>query len=219
MVADREELIEKITSLVLENWDRLSGEPYQVPVGISARHVHLTREHVEQLFGAGHRLTPMKALSQPGQFACEEQVAVCGPGGTFSRVRILGPERKQSQVEMASGDCRILGLKPPVRTSGDLAGTPGAVLKGPEGQVSLTEGVIIADRHIHMTPKDACWFGVYDKERVNVVVKGPRGGVLSQVLIRVTDDSRLDFHVDTDDANAFSLKQGQWVTLRKDGTG
>lgn len=213
---NREELIQKVTALVVENWKRLSTQPYQVPVGISARHVHLSREHVEMLFGTGYRLTPIKALSQPGQFACEEQVAVCGPAGTLPRVRILGPERKQSQVEMAFSDCRILGIQPAVRTSGDLKGTPGILLKGPKGEVLLREGVIIADRHIHMTPEDALWFGVSDQERVRVAVDGPKGGVLDQVLIRVTRESRLDFHLDTDDANAFQLKQGQWVTIRKE---
>ncbi|GLC82151.1 phosphate propanoyltransferase [Lacrimispora brassicae] len=213
---NREELIQKVTALVVENWQRLSTQPYQVPVGISARHVHLSREHVEMLFGTGYRLTPIKALSQPGQFACEEQVAVCGPAGTLPRVRILGPERKQSQVEMAFSDCRILGIQPAVRTSGDLKGTPGIILKGPKGEVLLREGVIIADRHIHMTPEDALWFGVSDQERVRVAVDGPKGGVLDQVLIRVTRESSLDFHLDTDDANAFQLKQGQWVTIRKE---
>jgi len=117
---------------------------------------------------------------------------------------------------MASGDCRILGIQPQVRSSGDLKGTPGIMLKGPKGEVLLTEGVIIADRHIHMTPEDAQWFGVSDQDRVSVSVDGPKGGVLGHVLIRVTRDSRLDFHVDTDDANAFQLKQGQWVTIRKE---
>lgn len=215
---NREELIQKVTSLVLENWKRLSTRPFQVPVGISARHVHLSREHVDMLFGTGYRLTPSKALSQPGQFACEEQVAVCGPAGTLPKVRILGPERKQSQVEVASSDCRVLGIQPAVRSSGDLKGTPGILLKGPKGEVLLTEGVIIADRHIHMTPEDARWFGVLDQDRVNVVVNGPKGGELGQVLIRVTRDSKLDFHVDIDDANAFQLKQGQWVTIRKEET-
>lgn len=213
---NREELIQKVTSLVLENWKRLSTRPFQVPVGISARHVHLSREHVEMLFGTGYRLTPSKALSQPGQFACEERVAVCGPAGTLPKVRILGPERKQSQVEVASSDCRVLGIQPAVRSSGDLKGTPGILLKGPKGEVLLTEGVIIADRHMHMTPEDARWFGVLDQDRVSVVVNGPKGGELGQVLIRVTRDSKLDFHVDTDDANAFQLKQGQWVTIRKE---
>ncbi len=213
---NREELIQKVTALVVENWKRLSTQPYQVPVGISARHVHLSGEHVEMLFGTGYRLTPIKALSQPGQFACEEQVAVCGPAGTLPKVRILGPERRQSQVEMAFSDCRVLGVQPPVRTSGDLKGTPGIVLKGPKGEVVLSEGVIIADRHIHMTPEDALWFGVSDQDRVRVMADGPKGGVLDQVLIRVTRESRLDFHLDTDDANAFQLKQGQWVTIRKE---
>lgn len=213
---NREELIRKITGMVLEHWDRLSTDPYQVPVGISARHVHLSREHVEILFGTRYQLTPQKSLSQPGQFACKEQVEVCGPAGSVLKVRILGPEREQSQVEMAFSDCRMLGIHPPVRTSGDLRGTPGILLKGPSGEVSLKEGVIIADRHIHMTPEEAEWFGVSDRERVNVAVPGEKGGVLGQVLIRITRESRLDFHVDTDDANAFLLKQGQWVTIRKD---
>ena len=213
---NREELVWKVTALVLENWERLSTQPFQVPAGISARHVHLSREHVEMLFGTGYRLTPKKALSQPGQFACEEQVAVCGPVGTFSKVRILGPERRQSQVEIAFSDCRVLGIEAAVRSSGDLKGTPGILLKGPKGDVMLTEGVIIADRHIHMTPEDALWFGVSDQERVKVVVPGLKGGELGQVLIRVTKNSRLDFHVDTDDANAFQIRQGQWVTIRKE---
>lgn len=213
---NREELIQKITELVLEHWNRLSTDPYQVPVGISARHVHLSRDHVETLFGAGYQLTPEKSLSQPGQFACKEQVEVCGPKGSIKKVRILGPERKQSQVEMAFSDCRILGIKPPVRTSGDLKETPGILLKGPVGEVSLKEGVIIADRHIHMTPEEASWFGVSDGDRVNVLVPGEKAGVLGRVLVRVTSESRLDLHVDTDDANAFLLRQGQWVTIRKD---
>jgi putative phosphotransacetylase len=213
---NREELIQKITEMVLEHWNRLSADPYQVPVGISARHVHLSREHVETLFGAGYLLTPEKSLSQPGQFACKEQVEVCGPKGSIKKVRILGPERKQSQVEMAFSDCRNLGITPPVRISGDLKETPGILLKGPVGKVSLKEGVIIADRHIHMTPEDARWFGVSDGERVNVTVPGEKGGVLGGVLIRITRESRLDFHVDTDDANAFLLRQGQWVTIRKE---
>lgn len=213
---NRKELIQKITEMVLEQWNLLSTDPYQVPVGISARHVHLSRDHVEILFGAGYQLTPEKSLSQPGQFACKEQVEVCGPKGSIKKVRILGPERKLSQVEMAFSDCRILGINPPVRTSGDLKETPGILLKGPVGEVSLKEGVIIADRHIHMTPEEASWFDVSDGDRVNVLVPGEKAGVLGRVLVRVTSESRLDLHVDTDDANAFLLRQGQWVTIRKD---
>lgn len=215
---NKEELIEKISTLVIENLTRLSEHPFCVPVGISARHVHLKREHVEILFGKGYELTPCKPLSQRGQFACVEQVALIGPKKGFEKVRILGPERSATQVELSAGDCRILGVNPPVRTSGDIKGTPGITIRGPEGEISLEEGVIIADRHIHMTPGDAKWFGVSDKERVSVQVSGPKGGIIGQVVIRVSGTARLDFHIDTDDANAFQLKQGQWVSVRKEET-
>ena len=217
-MVDREELIEIITARVADNLKRLSEDPLQVPVGISARHVHLTREHVELLFGRGYELTPLKNLSQKNQFACVEQVTLIGPKGKLEKVRILGPERKDTQVELSAGDSRRLGLSPPVRTSGDVAGTPGLLIRGPGGEVLLKNGVIIADRHIHMTPQDARWFGVLDKERVKVCVKGPKGGVMNDVVIRVSESARLDFHVDTDDANAFLLSQGQWVSVRKEGT-
>lgn len=213
---NREMMIQTISSLVYEQWEHLNRDPYLVPVGISARHVHLSREHVAQLFGQGYALTPMKYLSQAGQFACLEQVAVQGPKGIYKKVRILGPERGKSQVEMSVSDCRYLGIEPVVRTSGEIDNTPGIRLKGPCGEVVLTQGVIVADRHIHMTQADAAWFGVSDRDRVNVRVPGPKGGILSHVVIRVGDDSRLDFHIDTDDANAFQLKQGQWLPVRKE---
>lgn len=217
-MVDREELIEIITARVTDHLKRLGEDPLQVPVGVSARHVHLTREHVELLFGRGYELTPLKNLSQKNQFACVEQLTLIGPKGRLEKVRILGPERKDTQVELAVSDSRRLGVSPPVRTSGDVAGTPGLLLRGPKGEVMLKNGVIIADRHIHMTPKDARWFGVSDKERVNVYIKGSKGGVLNNVVIRVSESARLDFHVDTDDANAFQLAQGQWVSVRKEGT-
>ncbi len=215
-MADREERIEKIVSLIVSNWKRLSEDPFQVPVGISARHVHLTREHVELLFGGGYELTPYKPLSQRGQFACREQVSLLGPKGCIEKVRILGPEREHTQVEISSSDGRVLGIRPPVRTSGDIKGTPGISLRGPKGEITLQEGVIAADRHIHMTPADAKWFKVSDRDKVNVLVPGDKGGMLKQVTIRVSDAARLDFHVDTDDANAFLLVQGQWVSIRKE---
>lgn len=213
---NREMMIRAISSLVYEQWERLNRDPYLVPVGISARHVHLSREHVAQLFGQGYTLTPMKNLSQTGQFACLEQVAVHGPKGVYKNVRILGPERGKSQVEMSVSDCRYLGVEPVVRTSGEIDNTPGIRLKGPCGEVVLTQGVIVADRHIHMTQADAAWFGVSDRDQVNVRVPGSKGGILSHVVIRVGNDSRLDFHIDTDDANAFQLKQGQWLPVRKE---
>ena len=135
---NREMMIQAISSLVYEQWERLNRDPYLVPVGISARHVHLSREHVAQLFGQGYTLTPMKYLSQAGQFACLEQVAVQGPKGSYEKVRILGPERCKSQVEMSAGDCRFLGIEPVVRTSGEIDNKPGIRLKGPCGEVALT---------------------------------------------------------------------------------
>lgn len=213
----REELIEKITAQILENIKRLSEDPFQVPVGVSARHVHLTKEHVELLFGRGYSLTPVKSLSQKNQFACAEHVALIGPKGELEKVRILGPERKHTQVELSASDSRRIGIASPVRTSGDVEGTPGLLIRGPKGEVMLEKGVIIADRHIHMTPEDAAWFGVSDKERVSVYVGGPKGGRLDHVAIRVSGDARLDLHVDTDDANAFQLSQGQWASVRKEG--
>ena len=215
---DRETMAALVAELVAAQVREFAGGYYQVPVGISARHIHLTREDVEALFGPGHRLRPMKPLSQPGQFACEEPVELTGPRGSIARVRVLGPERPASQVELSGTDCLKLGIDAPVRTSGQLSGTPGITVKGPAGVLELSAGLIIADRHIHMTPEDARWFGVEDGERVSVRVGGPRGGLMGQVVIRVSEKGRLDFHVDTDDANAFRLKQGQLLELVKEGT-
>ena len=208
----------RIAELVAAQVREFAGGCYQVPVGVSARHVHLTRADVETLFGPGHQLTPMKALSQPGQFACEEQVELVGRKSAIARVRVLGPERPASQVELSRTDCLKLGIDAPVRTSGHLEGTPGITVKGPAGVLELKQGVIVADRHIHMTPADARWFGVADGDRVGVRADGPKGGVMGRVVIRVSDRGRLDFHVDTDDANAFLLRQGQLVTLEKEET-
>lgn len=215
---DRENMAARVAELVAAQVREFAGGYYRVPVGISARHIHLTREDVEALFGPGHRLTPMKPLSQPGQFACEEQVELVGSRSSIARVRVLGPERPASQVELSGTDCLKLGIDAPVRTSGQLSGTPGITVKGPAGVLELSAGLIIADRHIHMTPEDAGWFGVEDGERVSVRVGGPRGGLMGQVVIRVSEKGRLDFHVDTDDANAFRLKQGQLLELVKEGT-
>ena len=154
MMEDKTALIEQITRLVMDTLEQMETGPAQVPVGISARHLHLSKDHVEALFGRGHKLTPLKALSQPGQYACQETVDVAGPKGTL-RMRVLGPERAQSQVEIAFSESRTLGIVPPVRNSGDLAGTPGVTLIGPRGKVVLREGLIVADRHVHMSLQDA----------------------------------------------------------------
>lgn len=208
-----EQLVRLIAEAVRQELDSRN----KIPTGISVRHIHLERNHVEALFGPGYQLKEKKKLSQPGQFACKETLEAVGPKGSISRIRVLGPERKRSQVEISWSDARILGISPPVRPSGDLEGTPGILLKGPYGQVFLEQGVIIADRHIHMTPADAERFGVSDGQILEVEADGEKGGIMKQVRIRVSKDYALDFHIDTDDGNAFRLEQGQLVTLKKQG--
>ena len=188
-------------------------DTFKVPVGISNRHIHLSQEHIEALFGVGYSLTKMKDLSQPGQFACEETVTLIGPKGTIPGVRILGPARKSSQVELSSTDTFKLGVKPPVRDSGKIEGTPGIDVEGPKGLVHLEQGVIIAARHLHMTPEDASKYSVEDGQHVQAIVQGPRGGVLEKVLVRVNPDYALDLHVDTDEGNAFGLVNGQQLEI------
>lgn len=187
----------------------------KVPAGISARHVHVSREHLDILFGKGHELKSVKDLSQPGQYAAEEQVDLVTEKGSFKKVRILGPIRSQTQVEISLTDSLKLGLKPPVRDSGNIKGSPGITLVGPKGEVKLTEGVIAAFRHIHMTVADAANFGVKDKEIVKVKFGGERGLIFDQVLIRVHDTFKLDMHLDTDEANAAKISNGDMVELIK----
>lgn len=211
-------LIEKITKAVMEELVKQqiigSSEPKtHVPVGISARHLHLQKEHVEPLFGKGYELTMFKDISQPGQYACNEKVTIKGPRGTIENVRVLGPLRKQTQVEIAASDARKLGVVPPVRSSGNLAGSAPITIIGPKGAISLTEGCIIADRHIHMHPNDAAAYGVHDGQKVSVLVDGEKGGVIGQVTIRVNERYALDMHIDTDDANAFGLTGNEWLPI------
>lgn len=189
--------------------------PIAVTVGISARHVHLTHEHVETLFGAGYELKRFKDLSQPGQFACEEFVTVVGPKGVIEKVRILGPERKQSQVELSISDCFKIGIKAPLRDSGDLAGSASVTLVGPVGSVTLEEGAIIAARHIHMHSSDAEKFGLEDGDRLYVRAKGPRGIIFGDVLIRAGEKHKLEMHIDTDEGNAVGLRNGDTVYAYK----
>jgi len=171
-------------------------------VETSARHVHLTKEAVETLFGAGHALTNKKDLSQPGQFACEEKVTLIGPKGTL-KASVLGPERPANQVELSYTDARTLGLAAvPVRESGDVAGTPGLKLVGPCGEVDMAEGTIVAKRHIHMTPADAEALGVTDKQIVSVKLDTARPVILGDTVVRVSDKFALAMHIDTDECNA-----------------
>ncbi|MDQ7824149.1 MAG: phosphate propanoyltransferase [Candidatus Eremiobacteraeota bacterium] len=193
-------------------------EDLKIPISISARHIHLTKEHVATLFGKDARLTVKAPLSQPGQFACNETVSLTGPRSTIQNVRVLGPERKESQVEISRTDEFALGIDAPVRLSGDTSGTPGIRLIGPAGEVALDHGVIQAKRHIHMTPPDAQRFGVEDGECVMVKVGGERGIVYDDVIVRVSNDFMLDMHVDTDEANAAELRQGAGGILIKGPT-
>ncbi|GLI07166.1 phosphate propanoyltransferase [Paenibacillus tyrfis] len=180
----------------------------QVPIGVSARHIHLSKEHIALLFGAGYELKEMKALSQPGQYAAEETVAVVGPKGRFDKVRILGPARSKSQLEVSRTDAFALGVNPPVRESGHTAGTPGIKVIGPAGEVELEEGVIVAARHIHFHTDDAAKWGIADKQELTVRVEGERGVTFEHVIARVSDQFALDMHIDTDEANAAGIKTG-----------
>ncbi|WP_314000368.1 phosphate propanoyltransferase [uncultured Paenibacillus sp.] len=185
----------------------------QVPVGVSARHIHLSQEHVEILFGKGGGLTEMKPLSQPGQFAANETVEIVGPKGSFPKVRILGPARKRTQLEISRTDAFALGMKPPVRESGNIAGTPGMTIKGPAGEVTVEEGVIVAARHIHFHTSDAERWGIADKQRLRVRLGGERGMVLENVVARVSPDFALDMHIDTDEANAAGASTGDMAEI------
>jgi len=188
----------------------------KVSVGLSNRHLHVTREHLDILFGPGHQLTEYKVLSQPGQYACEEKVDIVGPKRTIKGVRILGPVRKETQVELSVSDGYALGINPPVRDSGDLEGTPGVKLVGPKGEVDIEYGVIVAARHIHMHPDDAKTFGVEDFQRVKVKVEGMRGLIFENVLIRVSPSYALDMHIDVEEGNAAGIGNGAMVEVITD---
>lgn len=174
-----------------------------VMVETSARHVHVTEETLEILFGKGYQLTKKKDLSQPGQFACEERVQVIGPKNSFPAVSILGPTRPADQVELSASDARSIGVAAPIRESGDIAGSGACKLVGPKGEVELKEGVIVAKRHIHMTPEDAENYGVKDKQVVSVKIDSPeRSLVFGDVVVRVSPKFKLAMHIDTDESNA-----------------
>ncbi|MDR1778369.1 MAG: phosphate propanoyltransferase [Clostridiales Family XIII bacterium] len=188
---------------------------YKVGVGVSNKHVHLSEEHLAVLFGEGYKLTPIKDLTQPGQFAADEKVDVVGPKGTIKGMRILGPTRPQSQVELAMTDARGVGIDAPIRESGHLEGTPGAKIIGPKGEVDLTEGVIIALRHIHLNDEQAKEAGVENKELVDVQTYGTRPLIFQDVLIRSGSTHEKDFHLDTDEANAAGLGNDDYVEIIK----
>ena len=189
-----------------------------VPIGVSNRHIHLTKEDLFTLFGEGYELTPLKDLSQPGQYACKELLTIVGPSlRPIENVRVLGPVRSKSQVEISATDSYVLKVKPPVRESGNIAGSAGITIIGPKGVVTLKEGCIIANRHIHMSPEDGIAFGVKDGDTVTVDVEGKRRTRWYDVQVRVSPDFRLEMHVDTDDANAAGIGNGFKVKVVKEG--
>lgn len=187
-----------------------------VPVGVSNRHIHLSKDDVETLFGAGYELTPMKDLSQPGQFACKETLTLIGPSlRPIENVRVLGPVRKASQVEISRTDSFVLKVKPPVRESGDIKGSAPVTIVGPKGVVTLKEGCIIANRHIHMSEEEGAAFGLKDGDYVTVEVDGERRTTFYDVQVRVNKAFRLEMHIDTDDANAAGIGNGTKVKVIK----
>ncbi len=210
VATDEQRAIAEKTSKIVAELDRpAGGDKPHIPIAVSARHCHLTQETVEELFGEDYELTPRNELSQPGQFAAEETVRLIGPDGEFEKVRILGPTRDHNQVEISRTDEFRLGIDAPVRMSGDIDDTPGAVLEGPEGRVQLAQGLICARRHIHMRPEDAERFGVEHRDIVEVAVDTPeREVIFGDVVIRVSADYRLEMHIDTDEGNAANLTGG-----------
>ena len=177
-----------------------------IPLEASGRHVHVTKEQARALFG--HELTPDRPLSQPGQYLAKERVTVKGPKGAFYNVAVLGPERKEAQVEISLTDSRTLGLEPPVRLSGKVAGSPGAELVGPKGSLRISQGVIAAQRHIHMTPEDAARFHVADGQTVSLKTFTDRPLILEDVQVRVRPDFATYAHLDYDEANACGFRKG-----------
>lgn len=178
---------------------------YKVPVGLSNKHLHLSAADLETLFGKGYELHPTKPLKQPGQFACEEKVDIVGPKSTLKGIRVLGPVRKETQIELAMTDARSLGVKAPVRESGKLEGTPGVKLVGPAGEIEIDHGAIVALRHIHLSADQAKEAGVTDHQMVSVRVPGERGLVFENVLIRAGEGHEKEMHLDTDEGNAAGL--------------
>lgn len=210
-----EAVIQLLLDAVKQSEKKTAENDSRIPVGVSNRHVHLSQYDLNMLFGTGYELTKTKELSQPGQYACKETVTICGPKGAIEKVRILGPVRGKTQVEILAGDCFKLGVKSEPRLSGDLSGTPGITIVGPQGSVRTREGLIIAQRHIHMLPSDAAQFGVEDGQNVSIEADGIRGGIFHGVVIRVTKESGLECHIDTEEANAMGLDSTSKIRIVK----
>jgi putative phosphotransacetylase len=185
----------------------------QVPIGVSGRHIHLSQADIEILFGEGYQLTELKPLSQPGQFAANEVLSIVGPKKKIDKVRILGPARGRTQIEISKTDAISLGVQAPVRESGNIKGSVGMKIIGPKGEVDLEEGVIVAARHIHFHTSDAEKWGITDKQKLSVKLSGDRPLVFTDVIARISDQFALDMHIDTDEANAAGVRTGEFAEI------
>ena len=211
-----EQLIATLVRKVMDGMQE-KGKDEGIPIGVSNRHIHLTQADVDTLFGEGYELTKIKDLKQPGQYACRETLTIVGPSmRPIEGVRVLGPVRRASQVEISRTDSFQLKVKPPVRESGDLDGSAPVTIIGPRGTVTLKEGCIIANRHIHMAPVDGARYGVIDGDYVTVDVEGDKKTRWYGVQVRVSPDFVLEMHVDTDDANAAAVGNGSLVSIVKE---
>jgi len=188
---------------------------FYLPVAVSARHVHLSKKDFETLFGPEKTMTRIKDLSQPGQFACEEMVEITGPKSTIKKVRVLGPARSDTQVEISVSDSFALGIKPEFRMSGNISGTPGCTITGPRGTVTIAQGVIVAARHVHMSDEQAAAYGVKDGDAVSVKTPAPREGIIANITARVGKEFELEVHLDTDEANGNGILCGTILELGK----
>jgi putative phosphotransacetylase len=210
---DIEEVVKQVV-IEVQRASKKENQSIGIPAGVSNRHIHLSRSDLTILFGENFELTHKKELTQPGQFAAEEYVTLVGTKGCIERVRILGPVRPQTQVEILASDGYKLGIKAPVRESGKLGGTPGVAVIGKKGCVQLKEGVIVAQRHIHMTAKDAQNFSRCNGEIVSIYNEGIRCGTLDNVIVRVSSKAKLDFHLDVDEANCLGIKDKDVIKIK-----
>lgn len=191
----------------------MTGKKY-VPVAVSNHHLHLSQQDAEILFGKGYTFKQKAPLVQPGQYACEETVTISGPKGSIAKMRVLGPFRKETQVEITVSDCFSLGIKPFVRMSGELEGTPGCKITGPLGSIDIPKGVIVSRRHLHLSADQAAALGLKQSDAVSLVIEGGRPGILEDVVVRCGDGHEMEIHIDTDEANAFQIKSGTIMEIR-----